>query len=175
MLPAWVHRLALTARAIRPALVTPSAVRHEHRPTSCEKSKKSRQNTRPIGIGTFRFLAIAPEPQHLQCLVARWVQSQIHFSGDRAFLQGVSHISQMTGIEHRLLERSHLPIVANAPCTASDPVRAFSQGIRGGIRSVHGKPTGLRCMLFDTCRSTSDVRGVQITTRPIQPSTSTPT
>ncbi|QRV72034.1 hypothetical protein RhiJN_00048 [Ceratobasidium sp. AG-Ba] len=43
------------------------------------------------------------------------VRSQIHFSGDRAFLRGVSHISQMTGIEHRLLERSHLAVVANAP------------------------------------------------------------
>lgn len=43
------------------------------------------------------------------------VRSQIHFSGDRAFLNGVSHIQQMTGIEHRMLERLHLCIVANAP------------------------------------------------------------
>ncbi|KAG9121596.1 hypothetical protein FRC07_002390 [Ceratobasidium sp. 392] len=43
------------------------------------------------------------------------VRSQVHFSNDRAFLHGVSHIQQMTGIEHRMLERSHLCIVANAP------------------------------------------------------------
>jgi hypothetical protein len=43
------------------------------------------------------------------------IRSQIHLAGDRAFPQGISHISQMTGIEHRALERLHLCIVANAP------------------------------------------------------------
>ncbi|KAG8707269.1 hypothetical protein FRC09_001928 [Ceratobasidium sp. 395] len=43
------------------------------------------------------------------------VKSQVHFSGDRAFPKGILHISQMTGIEHCTLARTHLPIVANSP------------------------------------------------------------
>ncbi|KAG9074521.1 hypothetical protein FRC06_010625, partial [Ceratobasidium sp. 370] len=43
------------------------------------------------------------------------LQSQLRFAGDRTFLHGVSHISQMTGMEHRMLQRTHLPIVAHAP------------------------------------------------------------
>jgi hypothetical protein len=43
------------------------------------------------------------------------IRSQVHFAGDCAFPHGVSHISQMTGIEHQALEHTHLPIVANAP------------------------------------------------------------
>ncbi|KAG9081790.1 hypothetical protein FRC06_005391, partial [Ceratobasidium sp. 370] len=43
------------------------------------------------------------------------LDSQIRFAGDRNFLHGISHISQMTGIEHWMLERTHLPIIANAP------------------------------------------------------------
>jgi hypothetical protein len=50
------------------------------------------------------------------------VRSQVHLSGDRAFLHGVSHISQMTGMEHRALERSHLCIVANAPGAITEEV-----------------------------------------------------
>ncbi|KAG8702415.1 hypothetical protein FRC08_003497 [Ceratobasidium sp. 394] len=57
------------------------------------------------------------------------VRSQIHFSGDRAFLHGVSHISQMTGMEHRLLERTHLPIVANAPGVINEKVTRATQGV----------------------------------------------
>ncbi|KAG8705804.1 hypothetical protein FRC09_002747 [Ceratobasidium sp. 395] len=50
------------------------------------------------------------------------VQSQVHFSGDRAFLRGVSHISQMSGVEHRMLERQHLCIVADAPGKINEEV-----------------------------------------------------
>ncbi|KAG9091719.1 hypothetical protein FRC06_000442 [Ceratobasidium sp. 370] len=50
------------------------------------------------------------------------VRAQIHFAGDRTFLHGISHISQMTGMEHRLLERTHLPIVANAPGVINEKV-----------------------------------------------------
>ncbi|KAG9084396.1 hypothetical protein FS749_005263 [Ceratobasidium sp. UAMH 11750] len=56
------------------------------------------------------------------------VRAQTHFVGDRTFQHGVSHISQMTGIEHRLLERTHLPIVANAPGKINDKVTRATQG-----------------------------------------------
>jgi hypothetical protein len=55
------------------------------------------------------------------------VRSQIHFSGDRAFLNGVSHIHQMTGIEHWMLERLHLCIVANAPEGINERVTRATQ------------------------------------------------
>ncbi|KAB5589642.1 hypothetical protein CTheo_6915 [Ceratobasidium theobromae] len=48
--------------------------------------------------------------------------------GDRNFLHGVSHISQMTGIEHRMLERTHLPIVANAPGVINQKVTRATRG-----------------------------------------------
>jgi hypothetical protein len=54
--------------------------------------------------------------------------SQIWFAGDRSFLHGVSHISQMTGIEHRMLERTHLPIVANAPGAINQKVTRATHG-----------------------------------------------
>ncbi|KAG9122594.1 hypothetical protein FRC07_000968 [Ceratobasidium sp. 392] len=57
------------------------------------------------------------------------IQLQPQFSGDRAFLHGVSHISQMTGIEHRLLEQTHLPIVANAPGVINEKVTRATWGI----------------------------------------------
>lgn len=50
------------------------------------------------------------------------VRSQIHLAGDRAFIHGVSHISQMTGMEHRALEHSHLSVVANAPGAITETV-----------------------------------------------------
>ncbi|KAG9093482.1 hypothetical protein FRC06_011503 [Ceratobasidium sp. 370] len=56
------------------------------------------------------------------------MRAQVHFVGDRTFLHGVSHISQMTGIEHWLLERTHLPIVANAPGVISETVTRATQG-----------------------------------------------
>lgn len=52
------------------------------------------------------------------------IRSQIHLAGDRTFPRGVSHISQMTGMEHRVLERSHLPIVANAPGLSQLPTQS---------------------------------------------------
>jgi hypothetical protein len=55
------------------------------------------------------------------------VRSQVHLAGDRAFPHGVSHISQMTGIEHRALERSHLCIVANAPGAITNGVTRATQ------------------------------------------------
>ncbi|KAG8718406.1 hypothetical protein FRC09_012715 [Ceratobasidium sp. 395] len=57
------------------------------------------------------------------------IRLQSHFSGDRSFLHGVSHISQMTGIEHRVLERTHLPIVANAPGVINEKVTRATRGI----------------------------------------------
>ncbi|KAG8701101.1 hypothetical protein FRC09_005560 [Ceratobasidium sp. 395] len=54
--------------------------------------------------------------------------SQVQFSGDRTFLHGVSHISQMTGNEHRLLERTHLPIVAGAPGVINEKVIRATRG-----------------------------------------------
>ncbi|KAG9097565.1 hypothetical protein FRC07_010779, partial [Ceratobasidium sp. 392] len=57
------------------------------------------------------------------------IRLQPQFSGDRAFLHGVSHISQMTGIEHRLLERTHLPIVANAPGVINAKVTRATSGV----------------------------------------------
>ncbi|KAG8788454.1 hypothetical protein FRC12_014553 [Ceratobasidium sp. 428] len=57
------------------------------------------------------------------------IRLQSQFSGDRTFHHGVSHISQMTGIEHRLLERTHLPIVANAPGVINDKVTRATQGV----------------------------------------------
>jgi hypothetical protein len=62
------------------------------------------------------------------------VHSQLRFSGDRTFLHGVSHISQMTGVEHRMLERTHLPIVANAP---GDINRRVTQATRGAIECIY--------------------------------------
>jgi hypothetical protein len=62
------------------------------------------------------------------------VHSQIRFSGDRTFLHGVSHISQMTGIEHRMLERTHLPIVANAPGDINSKV---TRATRGAIECIY--------------------------------------
>ncbi|KAG8723018.1 hypothetical protein FRC09_005099 [Ceratobasidium sp. 395] len=62
------------------------------------------------------------------------VRSQVHFSGDRAFLQGVSHISQMTGIEHRMLERQHLCIVANAPGKINEEV---TRATRAGMDCIY--------------------------------------
>lgn len=56
------------------------------------------------------------------------IRAQIHFAGDRTFLHGVSHISQMTGMEHRILERTHLPIVANAPGVINDKVVRATRG-----------------------------------------------
>ncbi|KAG8731870.1 hypothetical protein FRC10_001395, partial [Ceratobasidium sp. 414] len=43
------------------------------------------------------------------------IKAQIHLASDRAFPKGISHISQMTGMEHRALARSHLSIIADAP------------------------------------------------------------
>ncbi|KAG8777229.1 hypothetical protein FRC12_000491 [Ceratobasidium sp. 428] len=54
--------------------------------------------------------------------------SQVHYSGDRTFLHGVSHISQMTGNEHWLLERTHLPIVAEAPGVINEKVIRATRG-----------------------------------------------
>ncbi|KAG9100287.1 hypothetical protein FRC06_004316 [Ceratobasidium sp. 370] len=62
------------------------------------------------------------------------LHSQLRFAGDRAFLHGVSHISQMTGIEHRMLERTHLPIVANAPDAINDKV---TQATRGAMECIY--------------------------------------
>ncbi|KAG9090113.1 hypothetical protein FRC06_001220 [Ceratobasidium sp. 370] len=56
------------------------------------------------------------------------VYSQIRFAGDRTFLHGVSNISQMTGIEHRMLERTHLPIVANTPGVINNKVTQATHG-----------------------------------------------
>ncbi|KAG9074113.1 hypothetical protein FRC06_010923, partial [Ceratobasidium sp. 370] len=56
------------------------------------------------------------------------VRAQTHFVGNWTFQHGVSHISQMTGIEHRLLERTHLPIVANAPGVINNKVTRATQG-----------------------------------------------
>jgi hypothetical protein len=55
------------------------------------------------------------------------IKSQVHFAGDRAFPHGVSHISQMTGMEHRALERTHLCIMANAPGAISNRVTQATQ------------------------------------------------
>jgi hypothetical protein len=55
------------------------------------------------------------------------VRSQVHLAGDQAFLHGVSHISQMTGMEHRALERSHMCIVANAPGSITESVTRATQ------------------------------------------------
>lgn len=43
------------------------------------------------------------------------VHLQIQFAGDQTFLHSASHISQMTSMEHQILEQTHLPIIANAP------------------------------------------------------------
>ncbi|KAG9122038.1 hypothetical protein FRC07_001749, partial [Ceratobasidium sp. 392] len=56
-------------------------------------------------------------------------RSQTHFSGDRTFLHGVSHITQMTGMEHRLLEQTHLSVVAHAPGVIDDKVTRATRGI----------------------------------------------
>ncbi|KAF8606747.1 hypothetical protein BDV93DRAFT_436593 [Ceratobasidium sp. AG-I] len=57
------------------------------------------------------------------------IHSQIRLAGDRSFLHGVSHISQMTGMEHRMLERTHLSIVANAPGVINAKVTRATQGV----------------------------------------------
>jgi hypothetical protein len=57
------------------------------------------------------------------------VHSQLRFSGDRTFLHGVSHISQMTGMEHWMLERTHLPIVANAPGAINGKVTRATRAV----------------------------------------------
>jgi hypothetical protein len=62
------------------------------------------------------------------------VHSQIRFAGDRSLLHGVSHISQMTGMEHRILERTHLPIVANAPGVINKKV---TQATRGAMECIY--------------------------------------
>lgn len=71
------------------------------------------------------------------------IHSQIRLAGDRSFLHGVSHISQMTGMEHRMLERTHLSIVANALSSAANAYRKLPPGVRGGIRRIYGKSAGL--------------------------------
>ncbi|KAF8600812.1 hypothetical protein BDV93DRAFT_403785, partial [Ceratobasidium sp. AG-I] len=43
------------------------------------------------------------------------MKSQVALVGGRVFPRGVTHISQMTGKEHRALQTVHLAIVANAP------------------------------------------------------------
>ncbi|KAG9082132.1 hypothetical protein FRC06_005202 [Ceratobasidium sp. 370] len=55
------------------------------------------------------------------------VRAQTHFVRDQTFQHSVSHISQMTGIEHCLLERTHLPIVANAPGVINDKLPVQSE------------------------------------------------
>jgi hypothetical protein len=62
------------------------------------------------------------------------MRSQLQFSGDRNFLHGVSHISQMTGMEHRMLERTHLSIVANAPGVIN---RNVTRATRGAIDCIY--------------------------------------
>ncbi|KAF8597688.1 hypothetical protein BDV93DRAFT_452430 [Ceratobasidium sp. AG-I] len=71
------------------------------------------------------------------------VHSQLHFSGDRNFLHGVSHISQMTGMEHRMLERTHLSIIANAPGVINEKV----------IRATHG---AIECIYLAQLPTQSD-------------------
>lgn len=52
------------------------------------------------------------------------LQSQPQAVGMRSFPKGISHISQMSGKEHRALERTHLSIVAGAPGITPDVVSA---------------------------------------------------
>ncbi|KAG8754251.1 hypothetical protein FRC11_006750 [Ceratobasidium sp. 423] len=43
------------------------------------------------------------------------MKAQVPYSGSRVFHKGISHISQMSGKEHRMLQRVHLSVIANAP------------------------------------------------------------
>ncbi|EUC54474.1 hypothetical protein RSOL_050890, partial [Rhizoctonia solani AG-3 Rhs1AP] len=43
------------------------------------------------------------------------MKAQVPYSGSRLFPKGVSHISQMSGKEHRALQTVHLSVVANSP------------------------------------------------------------
>ncbi|KAG8708297.1 hypothetical protein FRC11_006580, partial [Ceratobasidium sp. 423] len=44
-----------------------------------------------------------------------WMKAQVPYSGSHVFAKGVSHISQMSGKEHQVLQTVHLGVVANSP------------------------------------------------------------
>lgn len=54
----------------------------------------------------------------------RRLQSQPQQVGVRSFPKGISHISQMSGKEHRALERTHLAVVSGAPGASTEVVTA---------------------------------------------------
>ncbi|CAE7129460.1 unnamed protein product [Rhizoctonia solani] len=47
------------------------------------------------------------------------MKAQVPYAGSRVFPKGVTHISQMSGKEHRALETVHLSVVANSPAKYS--------------------------------------------------------
>ncbi|KAF8593422.1 hypothetical protein BDV93DRAFT_461242 [Ceratobasidium sp. AG-I] len=56
-------------------------------------------------------------------------KSQVALTGGRVFPKGVTHISQMSGKEHRALQTVHVPVVANAPIPYSREVTLATQAL----------------------------------------------
>jgi hypothetical protein len=55
--------------------------------------------------------------------------SQPAYAGTRVFSKGISHILQMSGKEHWVLQTVHLSIVANAPVQYSHELTAATQAL----------------------------------------------
>lgn len=57
------------------------------------------------------------------------IKAQIPYSGARIFPKGVTHISQMSGKEHRALQTVHLSVVANSPAQYSRELTIATQAL----------------------------------------------
>lgn len=57
------------------------------------------------------------------------MKSQVALVGGRVFPRGVSHISQMSGKEHRALQTVHLGVVANAPIQYSREITLATRAL----------------------------------------------
>lgn len=57
------------------------------------------------------------------------MKAQVPYSGSRVFAKGVTHISQMSGKEHRALETVHLSVVANSPVQYSRELTVATQAL----------------------------------------------
>lgn len=61
---------------------------------------------------------------------------QVPYTGSRIFSRGVTHITQMSGKEHRALETIHLGVIANAPVQYSRELTLVTQALLNFIYLV---------------------------------------
>lgn len=57
------------------------------------------------------------------------MKAQLALTGARVFPKGVTHITQMSGKEHRALQKVHLPVVANAPIPHSREITLATRAL----------------------------------------------